>query len=189
MTKAEARRLFLQKRKDLSPDTCVQYNLQLYHRFFTSVDLSFVRVLHTYLPLEKNKEPDTWMIIDRVKREFPYVKISLPRIAGPDRLENFYFEGPAQLHANEWGIPEPLEGTLTPSEEIDMVIVPLLAFDKTGHRVGYGKGFYDRFLKTCRPDCQKIGLSFFEPVEKIDDITPHDFPLSRCVTPQEAYHF
>lgn len=70
-----------------------------------------------------------------------------------------------------------------------MVFVPLLAFDKNGDRVGYGKGFYDKFLKECKPEIIKIGLSFFEPEEKIDGIFEEDIKLDYCVTPNEIYTF
>ena len=73
--------------------------------------------------------------------------------------------------------------------EIDLVLVPLLAFDKNGYRVGYGKGYYDKFLSNCRPDVIKIGLSFFDAVDEIEDIDDYDLPLNFCVTPQRLYDF
>ena len=86
-------------------------------------------------------------------------------------------------------IPEPKQGIPTPTDKIALVIVPLLAFDKSGARVGYGKGFYDKFLKGCRPDCKKIGLSFFEPIEQISDTNEFDINLTHCITPNKLYQF
>ncbi|MEJ0054213.1 MAG: 5-formyltetrahydrofolate cyclo-ligase [Bacteroidota bacterium] len=183
MTKQELRPIYLDKRKKLTPAACAQFNLQLYHHFFSSFDLSFIKVLHTYIPLEKNNEPDTWPLIDRIRREFPQVRISVPRVAGDGNLENFYFEGLHQLQKTTWGIQEPKQGVPTPSDKIDMVVVPLLVFDKSGQRVGYGKGFYDKFLKECRKDCKKVGLSFFEGVDTISDPNEYDVKLDGCVTP------
>ena len=71
----------------------------------------------------------------------------------------------------------------------DLIIVPLLAVDAQGHRVGYGKGFYDRFLSKCRPDCLKVGLNYFEPDERIVDVGEHDIKLDACVTPTEVFCF
>ena len=73
--------------------------------------------------------------------------------------------------------------------KIDVVFVPLLAFDKNGHRIGYGKGYYDKFLSSCKPDIIKIGLSFYEAEEAFQDVYPSDIPLDYCVTPKKVYRF
>jgi 5-formyltetrahydrofolate cyclo-ligase len=190
MNKAALRKIYIDVRKKLTPEQCAHFNLQLYHLFFLYADLSFVKVLHTYLPLEKNNEPDTWAIIDRVRREFPHIRISVPKVnPKTNELENFYFEGLHQIEVNTWGISEPKQGIPTPSEKIDMVLVPLLAFDQKGDRIGYGKGYYDRFFSQCRPDCKKVGLSFFDPVEVIADLNEQDVKLNACITPKQVYHF
>jgi 5-formyltetrahydrofolate cyclo-ligase len=67
--------------------------------------------------------------------------------------------------------------------------VPLLAFDEKGFRVGYGKGFYDRFLKQCKDGGIKIGLSYFNPIDTIEDAGEFDVPLNFCITPQKVYVF
>jgi 5-formyltetrahydrofolate cyclo-ligase len=90
---------------------------------------------------------------------------------------------------NKWEIPEPERGiTITPLM-LDVVFIPLLGYDTFGNRVGYGKGFYDNFLKSCKPNILKIGLSFFKPIRKIQGIRPEDIPLDYCVTPKEIYQF
>lgn len=90
---------------------------------------------------------------------------------------------------SEWGIPEPLDGSVLEPTELDIVLIPLLAFDLNGNRVGYGKGFYDRYLLNCRPDCLKIGISLFDPVERIEDIESHDIPLDMAICPAKLYDF
>ena len=164
------------------------YFNQIYNFFFSSFDISFIKVIHTFIPLIKTNEPDTWIIIDRIRREFPHIRISIPRVEN-NHLINLYYEDESQLKKNQWGILEPVSGERTPTEKIDLVIVPLLSFDKKGNRVGYGKGFYDLFLSECRLDCKKIGLSFFEPVDEITDVYSHDIKLTNCVTPQNFYSF
>jgi 5-formyltetrahydrofolate cyclo-ligase len=94
-----------------------------------------------------------------------------------------------KLTISEYGIPEPVEGIEVPSNKADVVFVPLLAFDTKGHRVGYGKGFYDRFLMECKPDVIKIGLSFFEAEEELIAVNPTDVALDFCVTPKKVYAF
>ncbi len=188
MTKADARIDLLQKRAALPEGEYHQLNFQLYQQFFSLVDLSGVRCLHIFLPIEGKREVDTWPIIDRLRREHEHIRLSIPKVNGSE-LESFYFEGIHQLKKNKWGILEPEQGVPTPTEKIDMVIVPLLAFDKIGHRVGYGKGFYDKFLAECRIRCQRIGLSLFEPVEQIEDIDENDISLTRCLTPSHLLKF
>ena len=93
------------------------------------------------------------------------------------------------LKLNSWSILEPENGIQISDEQIEVVFIPLVAFDKKGNRVGYGKGFYDGFLKKCSKNTIKIGLSFFDAEILIDDIEPHDIPLNFCVTPNKIYTF
>ena len=189
MTKQELRKIYLKKRQSLSEAEYGQLNFQLYQNFFSNIDLSFIKVLHTFLPITSKKEVDTWLIIDRIRREFPHVRISIPKVNNQtNELENFFFEGLHQLQTNEWGIQEPKQGIPTEPEKIDMVLVPLLTFDNQGHRIGYGKGYYDRFLKLCRPNAKKIGVSFFDPEENLP-AEEYDVKLTEAITPTQLYAF
>jgi 5-formyltetrahydrofolate cyclo-ligase len=184
MTKQELRKIYLEKRQALSEAEYDQLNFQLYQIFFSSIDLSFIKVLHIFLPIISKHEPNTWLIIDRIRREFPHIRISIPKVNNQKgELENFYFEGLHQLTTNAWGIQEPKQGIPTESGKIDFVLVPLLAFDSQGHRIGYGKGYYDKFLSTCSDTCTKCGISFFDPEEKITGIITTDIALDNCLTP------
>jgi len=190
MTKQELRKLYIQKRSLLTIDDLEKLNHQLSDNFFNNIDLSGIKVLHVFLPILKHKEPDTWLIINRIQENFNHIKLILPRIKGTNgELEHVLFENRNQLIQNNWGIEEPADGILSVPQDFDMVIVPLLAFDKHGNRVGYGKGFYDAFLSHCKNDCRKIGLSFFPPEENIDDIENHDEPLDKVITPTEVFVF
>jgi len=93
------------------------------------------------------------------------------------------------LKQSDWGILEPTFGTTKTADLFDLVLVPLLAYDIEGNRVGYGKGFYDGFLKSCKPDCQFIGLSYFEPEENPIDTIPSDIRLHYCITPKRILQF
>lgn len=190
MTKAELRKKHLQERSALSEAAWLEHSRQMADNFFVSIELAFIKVLHTFIPIEKNKEPNTWLIIDRIRREYPHIRLVLPRVnSGTGLLENFFYEGIHQLQKNDWGILEPKQGVPAEPEKIDMVLVPLLAFDRQGQRVGYGKGFYDKFLAQCKPACKRVGLALSGPVEQITDLNPFDIPLNACVTPTQVYTF
>lgn len=174
----------------LSNDAYHEACEKVIRQFFSHVDAGSYKVIHLFLSMVQKKEPDTWPIINRIKSEFPATQISLPKInTETNQLENFYFESPDLLKNNALGIPEPITGNPTIASVIDLVLIPLLCFDESGNRVGYGKGFYDKFLSECRPDCQKIGLSFFDPVKKIDDVNAFDIKLNFCFTPERIYSF
>jgi 5-formyltetrahydrofolate cyclo-ligase len=188
MTKQELRKAYLKKRLLLSDNEYERQNILLSETFFKSVDISGVRILHAFLPIIKNHEPKTWLIISHVQTNYPAIKITIPRINADGEMTSYILDE-NRLETNSLGIPEPKGGILIPSYSIDMILVPLLAFDKQGHRVGYGKGYYDRFLKVCRNDSANIGLSFFSPEEKITDTYLDDFQLGRVVTPEKVYTF
>ncbi|MBK5277784.1 MAG: 5-formyltetrahydrofolate cyclo-ligase [Bacteroidia bacterium] len=188
MTKSELRKLYLQKRLSLSDEEYGSYNLQISDLFFSNFVIASKDIIHSYIPIEKNKEPNTWLIINRIKMDYPAAHISIPRVKN-NQLENLYFEESDVLKINSWDILEPTQGEITPNNKIDLVLIPLLAFDKAGNRVGYGKGFYDQFLKECSPTCKRVGLSFFEPTERIDDINQYDVKLTHCISPERVYTF
>ncbi len=189
MDKKDFRTYYLQLRLQLSESEWAQGSQRMCDLFFIHLDLVFVKAVHIFLPLRKKAEPDTWLIIDRLKREFPHIQIAVPKIDPvTNSIKSYLFEGPHQLKQNEWGIDEPASGKELSPEDFDLVVVPLLAFDKSGHRVGYGKGFYDKFLNACRTDVRKTGLSFFKPVERIVE-DEHDIPLTSVITPSEIYTF
>lgn len=146
--------------------------------------------MHVFLPIEKQNEVDTLSIVQEMWIRMPKVKIVISK-SNFDTMEmdSYLYTKGTILKENKWGIPEPVEAELFNEQDIDMVLVPLVAFDNEGHRVGYGKGFYDRFLKKCRPDTIKVGMSLEPPVEKITDTSEHDVMLDYCVTPREVYHF
>lgn len=188
MNKDELRKIYLTKRLALTERDHHNLSLTISNLFFQSVNLSRINVLHIYLPIESKREPDTWIIINRIQKEFPHIRLVVPRVKG-EEMENIFYEGPDQLINTKWGMVEPKDGRHADTQHIDMVLVPLLAVDKQGHRIGYGKGYYDRFLKLCRPDCIKLGISFFEPEHSIDEKHEGDAHLNACLTPEQYVQF
>jgi 5-formyltetrahydrofolate cyclo-ligase len=95
----------------------------------------------------------------------------------------------SSFKTNRYGIDEPINGEPISADAIELGIIPLLAFDKKGHRVGYGKGYYDRFLHTCTRKIIKIGFSYFDAIDVIDDVSPYDIRLDYCITPERIFTF
>lgn len=116
--------------------------------------------------------------------------ICVPKVIDANgKMEAVVWEKGMPLAPNKWGIPEPLSTSYVNSQNITTVVVPLLCFDQNGHRVGYGKGYYDRFLSRCSTECKTIGISCFAPIEKIEDSLATDIPLDVVVTPNKVYTF
>lgn len=190
MNKKELRRLFLEKRKSLSDNEARAVSRQLAGRFVHTFNPRPGGCLHVYLPLLRQREIDTFLLVEQVRLFYPQVRIAVPKADMVTRtMESYLLDETTELVASPWGIPEPAGGELVPPEAIDWVVVPLLAFDGRGYRVGYGKGFYDRYLARCRPGVHKVGLSYFDPVPEITDAGPFDVRLDACVTPGGVWEF
>ena len=143
---------------------------------------------HLFLSIEEQKEVHTDFILQILAgkdKETVIAKSDFETYS----MTHYLLTDNTRIMKNKYGIPEPVDGLEVPPEKLDVVFVPMLAFDVYGNRAGYGKGFYDRFLAKCRKDVVKIGLSFFdaEPEEIPHDVT--DIPLDYCVTPSTTYRF
>jgi 5-formyltetrahydrofolate cyclo-ligase len=143
---------------------------------------------HIFLSITEHKEVDTEFILHLLAGKDKEIVISKSDFETRE-MTHFLLTDNTRIKKNEYNIPEPVDGLEVPATKIDVVFVPLLAFDKKGHRVGYGKGFYDKFLSECKPETIKIGLSFFEPEESISDVFESDVLLDYCVTPHGVWAF
>ena len=147
---------------------------------------------HVFLSIENHREIDTQLILHLLSGRDKNIIISKSDFATRE-MTHYLLTDNTKIKKNPYGIPEPIDGPEAsgevPSQKIEVVFVPLLAFDKQGHRVGYGKGFYDKFLSECQPETIKIGLSFFEAETSIADVHEADMQLNYCVTPHTIYEF
>lgn len=186
MLKKELRLKYRNKRGLLNSDSILNQSLEISNRLLKLPIWNFC-FYHIFLSITENKEIDTSYVITVLQGKDK--NIVIPKIKLANQLDNYLLTDNTVLKLNGLNIPEPLDGIQIDEKKIDVVFVPLLAYDKKGYRVGYGKGYYDSFLTKCRPDVIKVGLSFFEPEELIEDIEAHDIPLNYCVTPGKAYTF
>jgi 5-formyltetrahydrofolate cyclo-ligase len=189
MKKSQLRKYYLSKRKTISVEEMAIKSQQIADLFFANFNLSKVKNLHIFLPIIKYNEINTWLIIKYLQHNFPEINIVIPKIIPVNStLENYLFDE-KKLIENSWGILEPSRENQVKvlPEQIDLVIIPLLIFDKNGNRVGYGKGFYDRFLQECKPEMLKIGVCLEEAIELIEDTNEFDMKMDFCITPNKIY--
>lgn len=187
MKKQELRNLYKQKRLELTPSELNNRSSQICERLFTNFQLEG-KTLSLFLPIERHREINTYEILEKGISIGTRIGIPKSNLANSS-MKHYVYESPSQLQLNELGIPEPNSGKIIKDNEFDYVLVPLLAIDSNGHRVGYGKGFYDRFLENCSSKCIKIGIHLFEEFNEIDDISEHDASLDYCITPQNIHRF
>lgn len=187
MTKAELRKSYKKKRNVLSLETIDDLSIQIANQLLQLPiwDKSFY---HIYLTIKEQKEVNTDFILNILSGKDKHIVVSKSDFK-TGTMSNFLLTDNTVIKKNALNIPEPAGGIPIQNDTIDVVFVPLLAFDKQGHRVGYGKGFYDRFLATCKSEILKIGLSFFEAESLIEDIFENDIALDYCVTPKQIYSF
>ena len=183
MVKKELRAKYKLLRKELSADQLAELSTAIFKLTIQTFELEGKKI-SAFLPIERFLEINTWPFLEQIKAEF-----YLPVIMGENELKHIKYEEHSQIKETEWGIPEPTVGESIHPSKLDFVLVPLLALDKNGYRVGYGKGFYDQFLTSCASNCKFIGLSYFDPIDKIDDLHEADIPLHYCVTPTELIQF
>lgn len=187
MLKSEIRTLFKSKRKELSQYDISRISSQVQALVMNSLQFQG-KYISLFLPIEKQREINTYSLLEDIVMKGGFPVISKSNFSDHS-LSLFLYEGTAQLELSPFGIPEPKYGRMVPENKLDYVFVPLLAIDQKGHRVGYGKGFYDRLLAKCKPSCVFIGLSLFEEFTEITDLHTDDIPLHLCFTPNGIYDF
>ncbi|MFK7811624.1 MAG: 5-formyltetrahydrofolate cyclo-ligase [Maribacter sp.] len=186
MLKKDLRLHYTKLRKDVSPQSLLNSSLAIANKLL-SLPFWNSDYYHIFLPITSKNEVDTSFILSILQGKDK--NIVLPKMESKHSLQHILLTDNTRLLSNSWGVPEPIEGIEIPVKKIDVVFVPLLAFDKKGNRVGYGKGFYDNFLKECRKDVIKVGLSLFTAEAEISDTNENDIPLDYCVTPEKTYSF
>jgi 5-formyltetrahydrofolate cyclo-ligase len=187
MLKKELRTKYKALRNQLSENDVEEMSLAIANKVL-SLPVWEKNYFHIFLPIAEQKEVDTEFILHLLSGKDKEIIISKSDFETRE-MTHFLLTDNTKIKKNEYNIPEPVDGLEVPTKKIDVVFVPLLAFDKSGHRAGYGKGFYDKFLTKCKPETIKIGLSFFEPEDQIEDIFENDVKLDYCVTPNEVYEF
>ncbi|MDD7914853.1 5-formyltetrahydrofolate cyclo-ligase [Polaribacter ponticola] len=183
MKKEELRKKYKEKRNSLLDVEITFFQESIYKQVF-DLDISKVKIVHLFLSMRKFKEIDTNPLIDYFRSNKKRIVVSKCNFNN-NTLSHFYFDEDTELMLNKFGVPEPNNTEEVSESELDLIFVPMLISDKNNYRVGYGKGYYDRFLSKCRKDVPIIGLNFFEPIKKIEDVNKFDIPLDKIIYPKE----
>lgn len=187
MFKKELRSKYKALRKQLSENEIEEMSLAISNQLI-KLNIWDKNYFHVFLPIVEHQEVDTELILHLLSGKDKEILISKSNFE-TRIMTHYLLTDSTKIKKNEYGIPEPVDGIEVPSKKVEVVFVPLLAFDKKGHRVGYGKGFYDKFLSECNAETIKIGLSFFEAEDEIEDVFENDIRLDYCVTPKKIYVF
>ncbi len=187
MLKKELRQEYKGKRQELSDAEIDELSLIIANNIL-KLPIWEKNYFHIFLPITEQKEVNTEYILHLLSGKDKEIIISKSDFKAMN-MTHFLLADNTKIKKNHYNIPEPVDGLEVSNSKIDVVFVPLLAFDKIGHRAGYGKGFYDKFLAKCKPETIKIGLSFFEAEELIEDVFENDVKLDYCVTPNGICKF
>lgn len=189
MNKKQIRKDFLAMRKALRRAERAKLDDLLLIQF-QRFSFGNIETLFTYFPVEETAEPNTFLYTEYLKFRFPELKVAYPITDLSSReMKAGIVTDETEYDINSYGLTEPVTEHIAAPEDIDVIFVPLLAFDLQGYRVGYGKGYYDNFLAKCDEDTLKIGFCYFEPLQEIEDVNQWDIPLNYCITPSCLYAF
>ena len=185
MLKKDIRQKYKSLRAQLTQEQLEEQSFEIAQRLL-ELNIWNKTYFHLYLSIDSQKEVCTEPLLNILFAKNK--EVVLPKSDfNSFEMSHLLLTENTRIQKNKYGIPEPLDGIEVPLAKIEVVFVPLLAFDTMGNRVGYGKGFYDRFLK--KTTALKIGLSVFEPEARVEDVLPEDVSLDYCVTPLKTYQF
>ncbi len=187
MNKRDLRKKHKALRQQLSEAQMEEKSMAIANRLL-QMDIWDRLYFHLFLTIGEHNEVDTEFILQILAGKDREIVVSKSNFTTL-QMTHYLLTDNTKFQKSEFNIYEPVDGLEVPVSKIDVVFVPLLAYDKMGNRVGYGKGFYDNFLSQCKGDVVKIGLSFFEPEEQVEDVFATDIRLDYCVTPSAIYDF
>ena len=187
--KKELRKLYGEKRMALSASQRLKMDDLLLIQFQQS-SIEIPEWVLSYQALEHHAEFDPYLIEEYCYFKNPGSQIVYPVIDETNfSMRCVLTDEEGHFQKNKYGIDEPVSGITIDPLELQLVILPLLCFDVSGQRVGYGKGYYDRLLKRCSESCVTVGFSYFPPIDALIDNDAFDVPLNYVITPENVHDF
>lgn len=182
--KTKVRKGTLFNRKMLAEDVWRERSERVNKNALDLVNALGTSVVHMFLPIRKNHEVDTWYLLRELHRTGK--KVVLSKTDFESRvMTHFSYSEEMKIEEDSFGIPTPVSGDLADFSNVQLVFIPLLAADKHGNRVGYGKGFYDQLLGEASATLKKAGLSISPPFDDFPFAEAHDVRLDYLVTHHE----
>lgn len=183
MTKGPLRAATLARRRALSPQQVSSQSLALQSRFLELPEFERSTLLALYAPI--HKEVETAAVAAEALATGR--KLLYPKVHGHD-LQFHRVAGLGELVPGSFGIPEPVGEACNPGDA-DLIVIPGVAFDLSGRRIGYGKGYYDRTLHRLEGSGRLVGFCYdFQLVEEIAG-EPHDVTMDLVVTELRVVRF
>ncbi|SMO41245.1 5-formyltetrahydrofolate cyclo-ligase [Fodinibius sediminis] len=136
-------------------------------------------VIHCYVSMNDRREVNTHVLIKMMIEQGKRVVVPVTHFED-ERLSHIGLRSFDDLRPNKWGVLEPKSGRQAEPGALDLVIVPMVGGDERGHRIGYGGGYYDRFLKGV--SCPTIGLCFEQNIVSCLPTEDYDVPLDKIIT-------
>jgi 5-formyltetrahydrofolate cyclo-ligase len=177
MDKGAIRATMLQRRSTLLPDQVARLSHFAQQRLLASELFATSQGLALYSPVRN--ETATNKIFDVACRQGK--KIYYPRVAG-ENLEFVQINSQAQLVSGPFGVLEPAAILRSSRQVPELILVPGIAFDRHGHRLGYGRGFYDRYLACCSDHIVRVGFAYSFQLCDALPVDAYDQPVDVLVT-------
>ena len=171
MNKQELRRAIRERKRAMTEEEIVERSNALAEKFYNSPAYQAASTIYGYLPyiLEVRTVPMLQRALDEGKR------VAVPKVYG-EEMRFIYLEDLTQVSKGYAGIPEPIADAPVAEDKRALVLMPGLAFDPQGHRIGYGGGFYDRFLAQ-EPDHPTLALCYEFQMQAHLDTEEFDIPV------------
>ncbi len=181
--KTQMRQEYLIKRKKLTDKEKEEKSKEIQKKLFSADAYKNAKTVMFYISLD-DEVITSEMIINALKDK----KVLVPRTILKDKcMEAVEITKKTEFKENKLKIPEPVDGKIFSKEKIDLVIIPAVAFDFWGHRIGYGQGYYDRFCKGMKST--KIGLAYDVQLTEKIPAESHDVKADLVITEKRTLKY
>ncbi|NGP76215.1 5-formyltetrahydrofolate cyclo-ligase [Balneolaceae bacterium YR4-1] len=177
--KQAMREQLLKVRSELGTAEYREKSDQIITRLKTEAEFKSAEVIHCYVSMNERREVNTHGLLENLVNSKKKPVVSITHF-DDGTLSHRYLESMDDLKENKWGVLEPVRGEVAALDEFELVIVPMVGGDRKKNRIGYGKGFYDRFLREV--SCPAIGLLFDRCLVESVPVESFDVALDKCIT-------